>query len=118
MAFADMDLEYHGRRDLARVFREAYFRAASDEEGRALLPFYKAYRAAVRGKVEGMEVTEQEVPEDERARALTKARAHWLLALGELEEPGRRPCLVLVGGLPAPANPRWPVTWPSVAASP
>ncbi|TMQ34308.1 MAG: hypothetical protein E6K70_08290, partial [Planctomycetota bacterium] len=24
----------------------------------------------------------------------------WLLALGELEEPDRRPCLVLVGGLP------------------
>ena len=25
---------------------------------------------------------------------------YWLLALGELEEPGRKPCLVLVGGLP------------------
>jgi uncharacterized protein len=100
MAFADMDLEYHGRRDLARVFREAYFHASGDDEGRALPPFYKAYRAAVRGKVEGMEQAEKEVPEDERARALAKARAHWLLALGELEEPGRRPCLVLVGGLP------------------
>jgi uncharacterized protein len=100
MAFVDMDLEYHGRRDLARVFREAYFGAGGDDEGRALLPFYKAYRAAVRGKVEGMELAEREVPEAERARALAKARAHWLLALGELDEPGRRPCLVLVGGLP------------------
>jgi aminoglycoside phosphotransferase family enzyme/predicted kinase len=100
MAFVDMDLEFHGRRELARVFREAYFHASGDDEGRALLPFYKAYRAAVRGKVEGMELAEQEVPGEVRARALAKARAHWLLALGELEEPGRRPCLVLVGGLP------------------
>ena len=27
-------------------------------------------------------------------------RAHWLLALGELEKADRKPCLVLVGGLP------------------
>jgi predicted kinase len=47
-----------------------------------------------------MELGEQEVPEAERTRALEKARAHWLLALGELEEPGRRPCLLLIGGLP------------------
>jgi predicted kinase len=47
-----------------------------------------------------MKVAEPEIPEEERARALAKARAHWLLALGELEEPGRRPCLVLLAGLP------------------
>jgi predicted kinase len=29
-----------------------------------------------------------------------KSRAHWLLALTELESPGRRPCLVFVAGLP------------------
>jgi aminoglycoside phosphotransferase family enzyme/predicted kinase len=100
MAFLVMDLAFHGRRDLARAFTEAYFRASGDEEGRALLPFYTAYRAAIRGKVEGFELTEKEVPETERAAALARAKAHWLLALGELEEPGRRPCLVLVGGLP------------------
>jgi aminoglycoside phosphotransferase family enzyme/predicted kinase len=100
MAFLVMDLRFHGRRDLARAFAEEYFRASGDEEGRALLPFYVAYRAAVRGKVEGFELSEKEIPEAERIAALTKARAHWLLALGELETPGRRPCLVLVGGLP------------------
>jgi aminoglycoside phosphotransferase family enzyme/predicted kinase len=100
MAFLVMDLAFHGRRDLARTFTEAYFQASGDAEGQTLLPFYMAYRAAVRGKVEGIEVLEPEVPEAERAAALVRARAHWLLALGELEEPGRRPCLVLVGGLP------------------
>ena len=54
----------------------------------------------MRGKVEGLKLAEEEIPEAERDAALIKARARWLLALGELEEPGRRPCLVLVGGLP------------------
>jgi predicted kinase len=51
--------------------------------------------------VEGLLLAEKEVPAEERAKALTRARAHWLLALVELEEPNRRPCLVLVIGLPA-----------------
>ena len=100
MAFLVMDLRFHGRRELTRAFAEEYFLASGDEEGRALLPFYVAYRAAVRGKVEGFELLEKEVPQAERNAALAKARAHWLLALGELETPARRPCLVLVGGLP------------------
>jgi aminoglycoside phosphotransferase family enzyme/predicted kinase len=100
MAFLVMDLVGHGRRDLARAFADAYFQAADDQEGRALLPFYTAYRAAVRAKVEGLQLAEKEVSEADRGRARAGARAHWLLALGELEEPGRRPALVLVGGLP------------------
>jgi uncharacterized protein len=100
MAFLVMDLRFQGRRDLAQAFAKAYFRASTDEEGRALLPFYTAYRAAVRGKVEGFQLAEKEIPDAERQNALIRARGHWLLALGELEEPGRRPCLVLIGGLP------------------
>jgi uncharacterized protein len=100
IAFPVMEFAWHGRRDLARAFADAYLQAAGDAEGRSLLPFYTAYRAAVRGKVEGMKLTRPEIPENERATALTRARAHWLLALGELEGPSQRPCLVLVGGLP------------------
>ncbi|WP_406695858.1 AAA family ATPase [Singulisphaera sp. Ch08] len=100
MAFLAMDFVRHGRRDLERAFADAYFHASCDEDGRSLLHFYAAYRAAVRGKVEGLTSREPEVPAAERTKSVSRARAHWLLALGELEEPGRRPCLVLVGGLP------------------
>jgi aminoglycoside phosphotransferase family enzyme/predicted kinase len=100
MAFLVMDLVFHGRRDLARCFAAAYSQASGDKEGMALLPFYTAYRAAVRAKVEGFELGEKEIPEEERSAALALARAHWLLALGELEEPTSRPCLLLIGGLP------------------
>jgi aminoglycoside phosphotransferase family enzyme/predicted kinase len=99
-AFLVMDFAFHGRRDLARAFADSYFRKAADEEGRSLLPLYTAYRATVRGLVDGLKQEEKEVPEGERQPALQSARAHWLLALGELEEPRCRPCLVLVIGLP------------------
>ncbi|MBX6314066.1 MAG: AAA family ATPase [Isosphaeraceae bacterium] len=100
MAFLVMELEWSGRRDLARVFTESYLAASGDAEGRALVSFYAAYRAAVRGKVEGMKALEAEVPEAERSAALGRSRGLWLLALGMLERPERRPGLVLVGGLP------------------
>jgi aminoglycoside phosphotransferase family enzyme/predicted kinase len=100
IAFAAMDFTYHGRRDLAQAFADAYFVAAGDAEGRALLPLYTAYRASVRGSVDGMKLAEPEVPPAERQRALTSARAHWLLALSQLEEASEQPCLLLVAGLP------------------
>jgi uncharacterized protein len=100
MAFLYMDLLFHGRRDLASAFADAYFEAATDSEGTRLLAFYTAYRTAVRGKVEGFEQAEEEIPAEEKQAALARARAHWLLALSELEPPAEKPCLVLVAGLP------------------
>jgi aminoglycoside phosphotransferase family enzyme/predicted kinase len=100
MAFLFMGLAYQGHRDLAHAFAEAYFSTSQDNEGRVLLSFYTSYRAAVRGKVEGLKLTRPEMPESDRALALSKAKGSWLLALGALEAPSRKPCLVLVGGLP------------------
>jgi aminoglycoside phosphotransferase family enzyme/predicted kinase len=100
IAFAVMDFAFHGRRDLGVLFAETYFRAGDDDEGRTLLPLFTAYRAAVRGAVDGLKFAEAEVAATERASARDSARAHWLLALAELEEAARRPSLLLVGGLP------------------
>ncbi len=100
VAFLAMELTIEGRGDLAQSFSESYVRTTGDLEGRILLPFYRAYRAAVRGKVEGMKLAETEIPDSEKSAARTKARARWLFALAELEEPRRRPCLLLLGGLP------------------
>jgi hypothetical protein len=100
MAFLVMDLSLRGRRDLADRFAQAYFDAAGDPDGREVLSFYAAYRALVRGKVEGLKSLAPEVPAAERAKALASARRHWLFALAELETPSRRPCLVLVVGVP------------------
>lgn len=106
MAFLCMDLLYRDRPDLMTSFADVYFEATGDEEGRGLLSFYIAYRAAVRGKVDGMEAREPEVPEEERRSAAQSARAHWLLALGQLESPARRPALILTGGVPGSGKSR------------
>jgi aminoglycoside phosphotransferase family enzyme/predicted kinase len=100
MAFLEMDLRFHGRPDLARAFSEAYWSESGDGEGRQLLPLYASYRAAVRGKVRGLELLEKEIPDSAKERALARSRGHWLLALTTLDEPARRPGLVLVSGLP------------------
>ena len=91
-AFLAMGLERSGHAVLARAFARAYFQASRDEQGRQLMPFYISYRAAVRGKVDGMQAARAEIPDQERQLALAKARGYWLLALGALERPARRPC--------------------------
>lgn len=100
IAFMAMDFEFHHRPKLARILAEKYFEASKDVEGERLLPFYAAYRAVIRGKVEGFELEKPEIPEEERNRALERARAHFLLALGILSSPAEKPCLVMTGGLP------------------
>jgi len=100
LAFLAMDFVFHGRSDLASELSDAYFASSEDAEGRALLSFYLAYRAVVRGKVEGFALEEAEVSEAEKELDLARARAHFLLALGTLEPPAQRPALVLSAGLP------------------
>ncbi len=100
IAFCAMDFLFHGRGDFAMTFSNAYFTATGDVDGLELLPFYTAYRAAVRGKVDGMLATEPEVPRAQRDAAAVRSTAYWLLALGELEPAAQRPALVLVSGLP------------------
>lgn len=104
MAFLVMELLFRGAKDLARSFADAYFRSSGDEEGRKLLAIYVAYRSVVRAKVRGFEVREHQLNGTRRAESLSKARAHFLLALGVLEPPTLRPVLVLMGGLPGTAK--------------
>ena len=100
MAFLVMELIANDRRELADVFRDAYISASGDYQVRKLLNFYVAYRSMVRGKVNGVKAREAEIAAPDRARALGRAQAHWLVAEGALEAPGLRPCLVLSSGLP------------------
>jgi aminoglycoside phosphotransferase family enzyme/predicted kinase len=100
VAFLIMDMAFHGHRELAAGLGGSYLAAAHDAGGHRLVRFYVAYRACVRAKVQGIKALEPEVPAPERDQARESARGHWLFALAELESPGRRPCLILIGGLP------------------
>ena len=110
MAFLDMDLRYRGRPDLAAAFSDAYFLALGDEAGRALQPFYTAYRAVVRGKVDGFASRGAEIPAVERERFRERARAYFLLAMGVLCDPPERPAVVMTAGLPGSGK-SWLARW-------
>ncbi|MBL8859942.1 MAG: AAA family ATPase [Planctomycetes bacterium] len=100
IAFLAMDLRAHGAWSEADILLESYFQAVGDEDGRALVPVYVAYRSTVRAKVRALQAVASDMPEAQRARAMQLARAHVQLAVVALSEPEDRPCLVLVGGLP------------------
>lgn len=81
VAFLAMDLDFHNRRDLSKVFVDAYVEASGDDGLLSLLDFYKVYRAYVRGKVncfrsEGLEGQERE----ERVEVVEAAREYFRLA--------------------------------------
>lgn len=100
VAFLVMELEHEGRPDLAKAFFDAWSAARSDPEGALLLPLHVGYRHVVRGKVRSIESREAEVPPQARWSAAERARSHFIAALVTLEEPSRRPALVLACGLP------------------
>jgi hypothetical protein len=80
-AFLAMDLDYHGRPDLARFFIRRLAELSNDPEMEELMDFYKCYRAYVRGKVESLHAVAEIADDGERATAATAARRYFQLAL-------------------------------------
>jgi aminoglycoside phosphotransferase family enzyme/predicted kinase len=91
-AFLAMDLEYHGRADLAAAFLDAYAAFGADPAPASLRHHYIAYRAFVRAKVACVR-HEQGAPQ-----AQAQAIAYTEMAREHLRTGTVR--LVLVGGLP------------------
>jgi aminoglycoside phosphotransferase family enzyme/predicted kinase len=95
--FLAMDLERLGRRDLADAFVAAYRTASRDTGLDDVLPFYVAYRACVRGAVEGMKAAEREVDPDDANVARTRARRFFDVALHAVWRAGPPP-IIACGG--------------------
>ena len=81
VAFLAMDLDFRGRPDLSDFFVEKYIEYSRDQELRTLLPFYKCYRAHVRGKVVGFRLKDPNIGEHEKAAAVKEAKAYFKLAV-------------------------------------
>ncbi|HXV21113.1 MAG TPA: AAA family ATPase [Desulfuromonadales bacterium] len=96
LAFLLMDLDFRERRDLAAITLEAYRKAGkADRELPRLLPFYKVYRAWVRGKVESLLAADAAAEAETRSAAAKRSRRYFSLALGYLCPP----VLVMTCGL-------------------
>ncbi|UCH91313.1 MAG: AAA family ATPase [Nitrospirota bacterium] len=69
VAFLVMDLEKHGREDLAFVFLNRYLELTGDYEGLVIFRFYQIYRALVRAKVAGLRLAQLEEDGVEKEKA-------------------------------------------------
>ncbi len=86
-AFLVMDLEAHGRRDLAYAFLSAYVEAGGDYAGMAQLPFYLVYRALVRAKVNRIRSLQNGLTPAQRQQATAEYQRYIERAAGYIREP-------------------------------
>ena len=80
VAFLAMDLEFKGQTDLSKFFVKKYVEYSGDQELTKLLPFYKCYRAYVRGKVISFKLQDPNVGSEEKGAAMKEAKAYFKLA--------------------------------------
>jgi aminoglycoside phosphotransferase family enzyme len=80
IAFLAMDLDYKKRDDLSDFLIKRYVEYSGDEELTKLLPFYKCYRAYVRGKVISFKLKDPNVSSEDRNSAVKEAKTYFKLA--------------------------------------
>ncbi len=80
IAFLAMDLDRLEQRLLADALVEASSSLNNDDDFATVVPFYKCYRAIVRGKVESLASLEAEIDEGRREHARRRAAACFDLA--------------------------------------
>jgi uncharacterized protein len=97
VAFLAMDLDRFGRSDLADELVGAIAQSIPDDQLPLLMPFYKCYRAIIRGVVESLRSRQAEVGEQERAAAI--ALAHRYFALACEYASNATPAVIVVCGL-------------------
>jgi predicted kinase len=93
-----MDLDARGRPDLGYYFTEQYSAHARDPQLFSLLPFYRCYRAYVRGKVLSFRLDEPEFSAEEKEEAAARARQYFELAR-RYASPLQYPTVIAVAGL-------------------
>jgi uncharacterized protein len=80
VAFLAMDLDFQKKSDLAEHFITKYVEYSKDSQLTSLLPFYKCYRAYVRGKVISFRIDDKNISAKEKQLAIAEAQAYFKLA--------------------------------------
>ena len=86
IAFLAMDLDFKNRKDLSSFLVEKYIEYSRDKELEKILPFYKCYRAYVRGKVIGFKLNDPNVDNKEKSETKKEAKAYFDLAANYTEQ--------------------------------
>jgi aminoglycoside phosphotransferase family enzyme len=80
VGFLAMDLDFKERQDLSGFLVKRYVKYSGDQELTKLLPFYKCYRAYVRGKVVSLKLEDPNIGNQEKQAAKREAHAYFKLA--------------------------------------
>jgi hypothetical protein len=80
IAFAVMDLEARGRKELGNAFLNTYIEQTGDWEGLQVLPLYLSRQAYVRAKVTSFLLDDPAVDHDSKEEALATAAQYYKLA--------------------------------------
>jgi len=96
VAFLAMDLDHHGHADLSRSFVNKYIGFSGDEGLKKLLPFYKCYRAYIRGKVACFKLDDPYIRPEERRQTRETAAGYFDLACAYIKS---KPSLFITVGL-------------------
>lgn len=97
LGFLLMDLDFKAYPGFSQRIQERYIEASGDRDMRELLPFYKSYRAFVRGKVHSFALDEPEIASHEKNVHAAHAVDYFKLSLAYLEEPPP-PALIITYG--------------------
>lgn len=98
MAFLAMDLDFHLRPGLSRIFVGTYVQESGDSGVLDLLDFFKAYRAYVRGKVNSFLLDDPELSHEEHEKVALTGQDYFRLA-HSYTQVFPQPALVLVTGI-------------------
>lgn len=97
VAFAVMDLEARGRKDLGNAFLNTYIEQTGDWEGLQVLPLYLSRQAYVRAKVTSFLLDDPGVPDDLKKEAQETAAMYYKLAWNYTRSQKGR--LILMSGV-------------------
>ena len=75
-----MDLEFRNKPELSQYLIDKYLEYSKDSKLKKLLPFYKCYRAYVRGKVVSFKLNDKNISEKEKMKAKKEAQSYFDLA--------------------------------------
>jgi aminoglycoside phosphotransferase family enzyme len=81
IAFLAMDLDFKERTTLSNFLVRRYVEYSGDQELAKLLPFYKCYRAYIRGKVVSFKLKDPSIGGEENRAAMKEAKAYFKLAV-------------------------------------
>ncbi len=97
IAFAVMDLEARGHKELGNAFLNTYIEQTGDWEGLQVLPLYLSRQAYVRAKVTSFLLDDPGVPEDAKKEATATAADYYRLAWQYTQQ--RKGQVILMSGL-------------------